>query len=183
MCPAGHRWRDDDQRPDGTDVAVVDPDALCPLCHEPWVRQERRPDGYRYCANNHSWQRIRRPQPPAVNVTGLDASPAGPARNMPIVSGRCPACGMASLFLAVGGHVTCSNLSCSNPTKIADDLLAPAGAGHDDAADATLSVVDLVEMARDTTTTVHDLLARIAAMPNATRDGALAAAVCALALR
>ncbi|MET9445330.1 hypothetical protein [Streptomyces sp. NPDC006610] len=38
------------------------------------------------------------------------------------VQGRCPACGGNSLFLADGGHVTCSRLDCPNPST-ADDLL------------------------------------------------------------
>lgn len=51
-----------------------------------------------------------------VNATGLDASPLTTARAMPVVRGRCPACGLASLFLAVGGYVTCGSLSCPDPT-------------------------------------------------------------------
>jgi hypothetical protein len=31
------------------------------------------------------------------------------------VQGHCPACGWASLFLADGGHITCSRLECPNP--------------------------------------------------------------------
>lgn len=38
------------------------------------------------------------------------------------VQGRCPACGGASLFLASGGHVTCSRLDCPAAGE-ADDLL------------------------------------------------------------
>lgn len=39
---------------------------------------------------------------------------------MPIVRGHCPACGMASLFLAVGGYVTCSIVDCPDPTAASD---------------------------------------------------------------
>ncbi|MGW5582845.1 DUF6085 family protein [Streptomyces sp. NPDC003857] len=39
------------------------------------------------------------------------------------VQGHCPACGWTSLFLAHGGHVTCSRLECPNPCA-ADELLA-----------------------------------------------------------
>ena len=47
----------------------------------------------------------------------------------PDVAGRCPACGRRSLFLAVGGHVTCRQMGCPDPCA-ADDLLH---AGGDDA--------------------------------------------------
>lgn len=40
----------------------------------------------------------------------------------PRVAGRCPSCRGESLFLADGGHVTCSRLDCDNPVE-ADDLL------------------------------------------------------------
>ena len=40
------------------------------------------------------------------------------------VSGRCPACGGSSLFVAVGGHVTCARADCPAPTAVADQLLA-----------------------------------------------------------
>lgn len=39
------------------------------------------------------------------------------------VSGRCPACGSSSLFVAVGGHVTCGLIECRQPTVVADFLL------------------------------------------------------------
>ena len=38
------------------------------------------------------------------------------------VQGRCPACHWQTLFLADGGHVTCSRIDCPNPTA-ADELL------------------------------------------------------------
>lgn len=54
----------------------------------------------------------------------------------PRVAGRCPACGMTTLFLGEGGHVTCGLIAgrdgtggCSDPCA-ADDLLhaaAPIG--------------------------------------------------------
>jgi hypothetical protein len=50
------------------------------------------------------------------------ASTAPLAAGLPIVQGRCPACGRASLFLGNGGHVTCSIIDCPNPSE-ADDLL------------------------------------------------------------
>lgn len=31
------------------------------------------------------------------------------------ISTRCPACGMVSLFIGTNGHLTCSNLSCTEP--------------------------------------------------------------------
>ena len=55
---------------------------------------------------------------PAVNVAGLTAYPSKVARWMPAVKGHCPSCGLKSLFLAVGGHVTCANLECRDPLAI-----------------------------------------------------------------
>lgn len=45
------------------------------------------------------------------------------------VQGHCPACGGASLFLAEGGHVTCSRLECPRPTAV-DELLADRETDH-----------------------------------------------------
>lgn len=46
------------------------------------------------------------------------------------VSGRCPACGNRSMFVAVGGHVTCSIADCTDPCAAADLLeQAPAPPG------------------------------------------------------
>jgi len=50
------------------------------------------------------------------------------AWGFPHVAGRCPSCGTASLFLAVGGHVTCSVIGCADPSAV-DDWLARAEAG------------------------------------------------------
>ena len=58
-----------------------------------------------------------------VNVEGLQASSARSAASMPTVTGRCPACGSSSLFLAVGGYVTCAVIKCPNPTAVSDSLL------------------------------------------------------------
>jgi hypothetical protein len=38
------------------------------------------------------------------------------------VAGRCPACNGSTLFVAVGGHVTCSLVDCPDPTLVADFL-------------------------------------------------------------
>lgn len=46
------------------------------------------------------------------NIHGLDAFPSRVAAYMPAVRGQCPACGMKSLFLAVGNHITCASLEC-----------------------------------------------------------------------
>lgn len=43
----------------------------------------------------------------------------------PRVQGRCPACGGEALFLADGGHVTCSRLDCADPSRIGDLLQRP----------------------------------------------------------
>ncbi|MFJ7963170.1 hypothetical protein [Streptomyces sp. NPDC096324] len=48
-------------------------------------------------------------------MTDLPASTAPAAAAHPIVRGRCPACGWASLFLGSGGHVTCARLDCPDP--------------------------------------------------------------------
>jgi hypothetical protein len=45
------------------------------------------------------------------------------AAGFPLVKGRCPSCGLAHLFLAVGGYVTCGNIKCPQP-DLAHDLLA-----------------------------------------------------------
>ena len=58
-----------------------------------------------------------------VNTAGLDAHPARCAAWMPVVKGKCPACGMASLFLAAGGYVTCASLSCKDPCAAGELLL------------------------------------------------------------
>ncbi len=48
---------------------------------------------------------------------------AGTGSGWPLVRGRCPACGAASLFLASGGYVTCAIIRCPNPTAVSDSLL------------------------------------------------------------
>jgi hypothetical protein len=44
------------------------------------------------------------------------------ADGFPQVSGYCPACNGASLFLGAGGYVTCSRLDCPRPEAAADVL-------------------------------------------------------------
>lgn len=51
-------------------------------------------------------------------TTGLEPGAWG----FPKVKGQCPGCSNESLFLAVGGYVTCSYIPCPNPTA-ASDLL------------------------------------------------------------
>ena len=55
------------------------------------------------------------PASEAINVQGLTAFPSPVTAFMPIVQGVCPSCGARSLFLAVGGYVTCASLSCQDP--------------------------------------------------------------------
>lgn len=50
------------------------------------------------------------------------ASTAPLAAGLPLVQGRCPACGTKGLFLGDGGYITCSLIDCPNPSA-ADDLL------------------------------------------------------------
>lgn len=45
------------------------------------------------------------------------------------VQGHCPACGGESLFLAEGGHVTCSRLECPRPDAV-DELLEDRETQH-----------------------------------------------------
>ena len=54
--------------------------------------------------------------------TALPASTAPLAAGLPLVRGRCPACGRASLFLGSGGHATCSIIDCPDPCA-ADKML------------------------------------------------------------
>lgn len=49
----------------------------------------------------------------------------------PLVQGRCPACGHASLFLAAGGFATCSRDDCPDPTA-ATDVLAEVDVAEGD---------------------------------------------------
>lgn len=42
-------------------------------------------------------------------------SPAPLASGLPLVKGRCPACGTTGLFLGDGGYVTCSLIGCPEP--------------------------------------------------------------------
>lgn len=64
----------------------------------------------------------------------LDAAEAErDALKYPTVHGRCPACGVASLFLGSGGWLTCSSLDCPNPTRASTALAeAPDTAGPAD---------------------------------------------------
>ncbi|MCX4444758.1 DUF6085 family protein [Streptomyces albidoflavus] len=47
---------------------------------------------------------------------------------IPLVQGRCPACGWSSLFLGVGGYITCSRIDCPTP-EAASTLLEHAHVG------------------------------------------------------
>lgn|SRR5574338_118910 len=44
------------------------------------------------------------------------------AWGFPKVAGRCPSCGLESLFLAVGGHITCAVIGCKEPCLVDDWL-------------------------------------------------------------
>ena len=46
-----------------------------------------------------------------------EASKPGPfgSARQPRIEDRCPACGVRSLFIGTGGHLTCANLRCANP--------------------------------------------------------------------
>lgn len=50
------------------------------------------------------------------------ASPAPLAARLPLVQGRCPACGTAGLFLGDGGYVTCSVRECPEPDAASTTL-------------------------------------------------------------
>ncbi|MFJ6667451.1 hypothetical protein [Streptomyces sp. NPDC091383] len=51
----------------------------------------------------------------AVRAEALPSSTAPLAAGLPLVKGRCPACGTAGLFLGNGGYVTCSLIDCPEP--------------------------------------------------------------------
>lgn len=48
-------------------------------------------------------------------------------RAFPTVQGRCPACGLAALFVGDGGYITCGNLPCPDPCAASNLLTGPAG--------------------------------------------------------
>lgn len=50
-----------------------------------------------------------------ARTTELPSSSAPLAAGMPLVQGRCPACGTTGLFLGSGGYVTCSLIECREP--------------------------------------------------------------------
>jgi len=50
------------------------------------------------------------------------ASTAPLAAGLPLVKGKCPACGSASLFLGDGGYVTCSRIDCTAPDAASTTL-------------------------------------------------------------
>lgn len=56
------------------------------------------------------------------------ASTAPLAAGLPLVKGHCPACGGASLFLGVGGYVTCSRIDCPVRDAASTVLEQPASA-------------------------------------------------------
>ncbi|MEU6661224.1 hypothetical protein [Streptomyces sp. NPDC046821] len=53
--------------------------------------------------------------PTPADQTATPASTAPLAAGLPLVKGRCPACGTAGLFLGDGGYVTCSLIGCPEP--------------------------------------------------------------------
>ncbi|ARX81574.1 hypothetical protein SMD44_00972 [Streptomyces alboflavus] len=58
------------------------------------------------------------------------ASPAPLAARLPLVQGRCPACGTAGLFLGDGGYVTCSVRECPEPDAASTVLERQAAAAQ-----------------------------------------------------
>lgn len=50
---------------------------------------------------------------------------SGYGKGWPRVAGECPSCHCKSLFLALGGWVTCALPSCPNPTAVSDLLDPP----------------------------------------------------------
>jgi hypothetical protein len=95
------------------------------LCRSLLWRQKLLADAEEICriqaaqidAQGDSGAMSPRPQPVLLS------SPAKVfATNFPDVQGRCSACGLTTLFLGAGGHVTCSWAECPNPGA-ADELL------------------------------------------------------------
>lgn len=63
----------------------------------------------------------------AIPSSGHNEPAAPLPRRFPKVSGRCPACGSSSLFVASGDHVTCGYIPCPDPCLVADFLLGVKG--------------------------------------------------------
>ncbi len=68
-------------------------------------------------------------QKPATATILTEVVQSGVGEGFPRVEGVCPACGYRSLFVGLGGYVTCSVLSCPDPTAVSD-LLAPKENPH-----------------------------------------------------
>lgn len=51
---------------------------------------------------------------------------SGVGEGWPRVEGKCPGCGSASLFVGLGGYVTCSRLDCPSPCAASVALGIPA---------------------------------------------------------
>jgi hypothetical protein len=60
-------------------------------------------------------EELRRLAGEAQQDEALPSSTAPLAAGLPLVKGRCPACGTAGLFLGHGGYVTCSLIDCPEP--------------------------------------------------------------------
>lgn len=60
----------------------------------------------------------------------MTSSTAPLTPGLPIVRGRCPACGTSGLFLGNGGYVTCSLISCPEPDAASTMLEQPPAAGQ-----------------------------------------------------
>lgn len=66
----------------------------------------------------------------AVLETLIDQNWRAPAPDAaPVVQGRCPACGWVGLFIGDGGHITCSQVDCPNPSA-AGEILADGETEH-----------------------------------------------------
>lgn len=98
------------------------------------------------------------PKPHVLNADGRpcrNPRPCAPYETPSLyrwIEGRCPACGSyGTLFVAEGGHVTCSLVNCANPTAVADALERQTPDGSD----------ELVRNAPVSSVELHDAVQRV----------------------
>lgn len=97
---------------------------------------------------------VARAQEPAVSsaaATPPTASTSPLAVGLPLVKGRCPACGTAGLFLGDGGYVTCSLIGCPEPDAASSVLERRADTPPADRAAVLAEAIAAIEVERDAT--------------------------------
>lgn len=86
------------------------------------------------------------------DTTPTDRSTAPLAAGLPLVTGRCPACGTTGLFLGDGGYVTCSLIDCPTPDAASTLLERPR---PDEAQQPETETMTEEQIIREHVTTVH----------------------------